>query len=214
MRVCLCVNQKGGVGKTTLATGLAVSATKDGLRTAVFDLDPQGSAAFWKDARKAEDPAVVSVQPVRLSHMLRAAEEAGTDLVVIDSPPIARDIAFQSAEVSHFILIPTKPAVLDVMAATETLKLIRRASDPPRPSAVVLTFCPQQGREVGDTEEAIKALGAIMAPVKIHNRVAYSRAQQTGQTAQEYEPYGRASFELQHLWRYVRIHLWKQTHGA
>ena len=53
--------------------------------------------------------------------MLTAAQEAGTDLVVLDAPPVAKDVAYQAAEVSNFILVPTKPAVLDVMAMTETL---------------------------------------------------------------------------------------------
>ena len=59
-----------------------------------------------------------------------------------------------------------------------------------KPSAVVLTFCPILGREISDTEDAIKQLKATLAPVRIHNRVAYSRAQQTGLTAQEFEPDG------------------------
>lgn len=197
------MSQKGGVGKTTIATAIAVAAELSGRRTAIFDLDPQGSAAFWKDTREAEAPAVVAIPPVRLSHMLKAAAEAGTELVVIDAPPVAKDIAFLAAEVADFILIPTKPAVLDVMAATETLKLIRRATEPPKPSAVVMTFCPVQGKEVPDTEAAIRQMGAELAPVRIHNRVAYSRAQQTGLTALEFEPNGKAADEIKRLYKFM-----------
>jgi len=207
LKIIAVMSQKGGVGKTTLATAMAVAAELSGKRTAVFDVDPQGSAAFWKDTREAETPAVVAVHPVRLSHMLKAAAEAGTDLVVIDAPPIAKDIAFQAAEVADFILIPTRPAVLDVMAATETLKLIRRATEPPKPSAVVMTFCPMQGKEVPDTEAAIRQMGASLAPVRIHNRVAYSRAQQTGLTALEFEPDGKAADEIRRLYDFVCMHV-------
>ena len=42
-------SQKGSVGKTTLAPGLAVTGERAGHRTALFDIGPQGSAAFWKD---------------------------------------------------------------------------------------------------------------------------------------------------------------------
>jgi chromosome partitioning protein len=208
------VSQKGGVGKTTLATGLAVASERAGARTAIFDVDPQGSAAFWNDTRQAEAPAVVAVPPVRLAHMLKAATEAGTDLVIVDAPPVAKDIAFQAVENADFILVPTRPAVLDVMATTETLKLIKRASDPPKPSAVVVTFCPTQGREVADTENAIRQLGAILAPVRIHNRVAYSRAQQTGLTATEFEPDGKAALEIQRLYEFVCMHIYGQRSMA
>ena len=138
------------------------------------------------------------------------AAEAGTELVVIDAPPVAKDIAFQAAEVADFILIPTKPAVLDVMAATETLKLIKRATEPPKPSAVVMTFCPTQGREVTDTEAAVRQMGAKLAPVRIHNRVAYSRSQQTGLTALEFEPDGKAADELKQLYAFVCMHVCKR----
>jgi chromosome partitioning protein len=205
MRTLAIISQKGGVGKTTLATALAVAAEKDGRSVALFDLDPQASAAFWKDAREAETPAVVAVPPARLQHVLSAAADSGCALAIIDAPPFAKDIAFEAAQHADFILIPTRPAVLDVMAMTRTLELVRHY---PKPSAVVLTFCPIQGRELADTEDAVKQLGASLVPVRIHNRVAYSRAQQTGLTAQEFEPDGKAADEIKQLYLYVCIHLY------
>lgn len=198
------ISQKGGVAKTTLATALAVAAEATGRRTALFDLDPQASAAFWKDTRQADAPAVLAVPSARLAHMLKAAGEAGTDLAIIDTPPFAKDIAFEAAQQADFILIPTRPAVLDVMSMTKTIELVRHYG---KPSAVVMTFCPPQGREVADTMDAIEQLGAMLAPVKIHTRVAYSRAQQTGLAAQEFEPDGKAAYEIQQLWKFVCMHL-------
>lgn len=204
MKTLSIISQKGGVGKTTLATALAVAAEQAGRRTAVFDLDPQASAAFWKDTRQAEAPAVIAIPPSRLQHVLTAAADTGCDLAIIDAPPFAKDIAFEAAQRADFILIPTRPAVLDVMAMTRTLELVGHYG---KPSAVVLTFCPIQGREIGDTEAAVRQLGAVIAPVRIHNRVAYSRAQQTGLTAQEFEPDGKAAEEIKHLYEYTCIHL-------
>lgn len=205
MKTLAIISQKGGVGKTTLATALAVLAEGEGRGTAVFDLDPQASAAFWKDMREAETPAVVAVPSARLKHMLKAAAEAGTDLAIIDTPPFAKDIAFEAAQAADFILIPTRPAVLDVMAMTKTLELVGHYG---KPAAVILTFCPPQGREVRDTIKTVEQLGATIAPVKIHQRVAYSRAQQTGLTAQELETDGKAAHELKQLWKFVRMQLW------
>ena len=56
MKVLSVVSQKGGVGKTTLATALAVEASREGKQIVMFDLDPQASASFWKDTRKDETP--------------------------------------------------------------------------------------------------------------------------------------------------------------
>lgn len=208
MKVLSIISQKGGVGKTTMATALAVVAERDGKNTALFDLDPQASAAFWKDTRKSETPAVAAIPPARLGHLLKAADESGCDLAIIDAPPFAKDIAYEAAQHANFILIPTRPAVLDVMAMTRTIELVRHYE---KPAAVVLTFCPPSGREIADTEDAVKQLGTALCPIRIHNRVAYSRAQQTGMTAQEFEPEGKAAEEIARLYAYICIHLGTQT---
>ena len=204
MKTVAVISQKGGVGKTTIATALAVASQRRGRAAAIFDLDPQASAAFWHDTRGRDEPAVLPIPPARLRHVLRAASESGCKLGVIDAPPFAKDIAFEAAAAADLILIPTRPAVLDVMAMTRTLELVRHYD---KPAAVVLSICPVQGREIEDTERTIAALGATLAPVRIHSRVAFSRAQQTGLTAQEFEPDGRAAAEIAALYDYVRRRL-------
>ena len=67
------IGQKGGTGKTTMALGLAVAAFRAGKVVAVVDLDPQASAANWKDRRADDDPAVVSAQSSRLKQTFAAA---------------------------------------------------------------------------------------------------------------------------------------------
>jgi len=211
MKVVAIISQKGGVGKTTLATALAVAAEREGRSAALFDLDPQASASFWRDTREALTPAVVALPPARLPHMLKAAAQEGCHLAIIDAPPFAKDIAFEAAQQADFILIPTRPAVLDVMAMTRTVELVRHYG---KPSAVVLTFCPIQGRELIDTENAVHHLGIPLAPMRIHNRVAFSRAQQTGQTAQELEPDGKAAEEIKKLYAYSCSPLFSESsHG-
>jgi chromosome partitioning protein len=200
MKTLAVVSQKGGVGKTTLATALAVEAGRAGQRAVVVDLDPQASASFWRDTRAAEEPAITAVPAARLSHVLAAAAEAGVDLAVVDTPPFSKDIAYEAAERADFVLIPTRPAVLDVMAMSRTLELVRHYG---RAHAVVLTFCPPSGREVEDTVAVIAELGATLAPVRIGNRVAFSRAQQSGRAAQEIEEGGKAAREIKDLYTYV-----------
>ena len=51
MKVLSIVSQKGGTGKTTLATHLSVEAERNGHTIALIDLDPQASAAKWGDHR-------------------------------------------------------------------------------------------------------------------------------------------------------------------
>lgn len=212
MKTLSIISQKGGVGKTTLATALAVEAGLSGKKTVVFDLDPQASASFWKDTRQDDLVAMTAIPAARLGHVLKAAGDAGCDLAIIDTPPFSKDIAYEAAQHADFVLLPSRPAVLDVMAMSKTVELVRHYD---KPFAAILTFCPPQGKEVEDTLEVIRQLGAEICPVRIGNRIAYSRAQQTGRAAQEIEPDGKAATEIRELYAYVCMHLYagEQTKG-
>lgn len=205
MQVISIISQKGGVGKTTLATALAVEASRNGKQALLLDLDPQASATFWNDSRSEEaSPAVTAIPPARLEHYLKASAEAGADFVFIDTPPFAKDIAYDAAKLADFVLIPAKPAVLDIIAMTRTVDLIKAFS---KRAAVVLTFCPPVGKELEEAQEAVSQLDIELCPVRIGNRIAFSRAQQSGQTAQEYEPQGKAAEEVKQLYEYTCIHV-------
>ena len=159
------------------------------------------------DTRKDDALAVTSTPASRLQHVLAAAKDAGADLAIVDTPPFAKDIAFEAAERADFILIPTRPAVLDVMAMTRTIDLIRTFD---RSAAVVLTFCPPSGKEIDDTEAAVHALGADLCPIRIGARIAYSRAQQSGLAAQELDPQSKAAAEIAELYRYTHQRLYAE----
>ena len=60
MKTIALIGQKGGSGKTTIATALAVRAALDGKSVALIDLDPQGTATKWAELRGQDTPAIVS----------------------------------------------------------------------------------------------------------------------------------------------------------
>ena len=208
MKILAVISQKGGVGKTTIATALAVAAELDGESVVLFDLDPQASACFWADRRKAtgggETPVVRDVNYNRLPHVIEAMRTAGCELVILACPPVHRDIADEAIRAADMVLIPTRAEALDIRAMTQTVRLVQQLGK--RPS-VVLTFCPPVGAELEQAREIVGKLGADLAP-SIHMRKAFSRAQQDGLTAQEYEPAGKAAQELQELYEYSAIALY------
>ncbi len=204
MKVLSIISQKGGVGKTTLATALAVAAEKDGKQVALFDLDDQASACFWFDIREAPTPAVKDVKAVRLPVYLQSMREAGCDLVIIDCPPVHKDIALDAAAPADFVLIPSKPDLFDIRSMQMTVGLLSKID---KPSSVVLTFCPPAGPEVPGARDAVAQIGAQLCPVEIGLRKSYARAQQTGLSAQEFEPDGKAAAEIIQLYEYTCIQL-------
>ena len=207
MKVLAVLSQKGGVGKTTLATSLAVAAESTGKSVALIDLDPQATASFWHDTRGKETPAVVSIQPIRLPAVLKAAEEQGTDLVIIDGAAVQREIAYDAAAVSDFVLVPTKPAVFDIKSMTETIKAVQQHD---KPLAIVLNMISPTGVENTDAFDAAQVLGVDICPITIGNRKAFFRSQGEGLAVQEYEPGGKAAEEIQELYAYTCIHLYNE----
>ena len=211
MKILALISQKGGVGKTTLATSLAVAAQMDGQNVALFDLDDQATAAFWGDIRVAEVPPVRDVKLALLARDLERARAAGADLVILDCPPI-HAAAIGAAEPADFVLIPTKPALFDIRSMRATLKLMQSIG---KRCSVVLTFCPVVGSQVAEARQLVQEIGAELAPVDMHQRVAYQRAQEDGRTPQEYEPDGKAADEVKRLYAYIHTSLHgEKVHGS
>lgn len=200
MRTIAIISQKGGAGKTTLALHLAVAAERKGRSTAVIDLDPQASAAGWKDHREKEQPPVIAAPPARLGPLLDAARSAGADLAIIDTAPHAESASLTAARAADLILIPCRPAILDLRAIGATVEIARIAG---KPAAVVLNAVPPRGSLAKEAAEAVTAYGVTLAPVHFAHRAAFVHALTAGQTAQEYEPIGKAAEEVAGLYAWT-----------
>ena len=196
MKVLAIVSRKGGAGKTTLAVHLAVAAERHGLATAVFDLDPQASAALWSDHRGEAIPAVVPAQAPRLASLLAQARANEADLVILDTAPHADGIASEAASHADAILIPCRPSALDLDAIGASIRLARAVD---KPAYVVINAAPVQGVETEETRAALSSAGVEIAPVVLHQRKAYSARMHEGRTAQEVEPKGKAAAEVKDL---------------
>jgi chromosome partitioning protein len=205
MKVVALESQKGGTGKTTIALNLAVAAGRARRAVVVIDLDPQASAAGWKDSRAADKPVVVSAPPTRLPQALQAAADGHADLVVIDTAPHAEGTALAAARAADLVLIPCRPGILDLRAIGATVDLVKLAR---KPAYVVLNAVPPGAtRLIEDARAAIAVHGLEIAPVAIEQRAAFSHALTVGQTAQEYEPRGKAADEIARLYAWLRAEL-------
>ncbi len=195
------LSQKGGTGKTTLALHLAVAAEKAGQLAAVIDLDPQASAAGWKDSRQAETPVVVSVPATRLPHALEAARAGGAELALIDSAPHSGDVSLAAAEAADLVLIPCRPGILDLRAIGATARIVKLSG---KRAFVVLNAMPPRAPNVlADARAAVAVHGLDVSPVSLQQRAPFAHALTAGQTVHEYEPNGRAAEEVTQLYAWL-----------
>src|SRR5579883_3896 len=162
MKIVAVISQKGGAGKTTLALHLAVAAELAGKAAAVIDLDPQASATGWKDTRAADSPAVVSAQAARLPNVLQAAADNGADLAIIDTAPHSESSALAAARACDLILIPCRPAILDLRAIGTTVDLAKLAS---KPAQIILNAVPPRGSMADEAAIAVQGYGVSVAPI-------------------------------------------------
>jgi chromosome partitioning protein len=195
------LSQKGGTGKTTLTLHLAVAAEREGRSVVVVDLDAQASAAGWKDGRAAETPVVVPVPSSRLPQALDAARSGGAAFTFIDTAPHASDVALAAAEAADIVLVPCRAGILDLRAIGTTARAIKLAG---KPAYVVLNAMPPRAPNVlADAIAAVAIHGLEVAPFALHQRAAYAHSLTAGQTAQEYEPLGKAAAEISQLFAWL-----------
>ncbi len=200
MKTIAIISQKGGAGKTTVSIHLAVAAEERGLKTAIFDLDPQASAATWADKRTKEAPAVVSAQASRLPGLLEQAAAQQADLVIIDSAPNADAASLAAARAADIILIPCRPAAFDLNAIGTTLAL---ASVAGKPAFVLLNAVPPQGRVGEEARQALIGGGVAVADPVLHQLVAFSHAVNDGRSAQELDAKSKAATEISALFDWI-----------
>lgn len=196
------VAQKGGVGKTTLAVNLAAEAERDHWRARVLDIDPQGSATIWADARERERPDVRTCLARRLERDLADAVEDGIDAVFVDTAPHAEGAALTAARIADLVLVPCRPALFDLAAVGASLELAGIAGTP---AAVALNGVPPRGRTGREAREALERRGVRVLAATVGHRAAVGHAQTAGLGVVEHEPRGRAADEIRALWSELAV---------
>ena len=200
MKTLAILSRKGGTGKTTLATNLAVAAEMAGQATVLLDLDPQSSAAKWGDRREQDTPAVISTHSERVGNILAVAAENGATLAILDTAPHTEASALDAARAAQMVLVPCKPALIDLQAIGSTMDVIHLAKVSAR---IVFNSVPSRGDLTEQAREAVGIYDVGCAPCEVGHRIAFVHGYNAGLAAQEFEPQGKASKEIRSLYKYI-----------
>lgn len=193
------LNQKGGVGKTTLAVNIAAALARTGKRVLLIDADPQGSALDWAAAREGDPLFAVVGLPKPSIHKELALVGEGYDVVVIDGPPRVTDLARSAIMASDVVLIPVQPSPYDIWAADEVVKLIQEASVfKENLKSVFVINRKIANTAIGrDVREALEAYDLPTLEASIVQRVAFAEAAAVGKAIYEQDRDGVASQEIE-----------------
>ena len=194
------LNQKGGVGKTTLAINIAgsINLIDKKSKVLVIDADPQGSLLDWAEVR--EIPSLFDVISLPRAIIHKEIKKIGKnyDYIIIDCPPRIHDVAKSAIMASDKTIIPIQPSPYDIWAVKEVIDIISEAivfNDKLKPYFVI-------NRRIVNTaigRDSIDALNEYEVPLlktHIYQRIIFAESAAMGKTVWEVNPRSRASQEI------------------
>ena len=128
MKIIALLNEKGGTGKSTIATNLASALHLRGRRVVLVDADPQGTSRDWRSA----SPEGIDLPPVVAldrPEMLQSLASIQADLVVIDTPAKAEKMTAAVVRIAQTALVVIQPSGADIWASAAAVKLIQQKID-------------------------------------------------------------------------------------
>jgi chromosome partitioning protein len=197
MKVIAVLNQKGGAGKTTIATHLARALQLDGKNVVLIDSDPQGSARDWAAVREDQPLPVVGIDRPTIERDMKALGHK--DFVVIDGAPQAADLAVSAIKAADFVLIPVQPSPYDIWATADLVDLVKSRIEltDGRLKAAFVVSRAIKGTKIGaEIADALAGYGLPVLAARITQRVSYPSTAATGKTIFEVEPEGEAALEI------------------
>lgn len=200
MKTIAVLNQKGGAGKTTIATHLATALHHAGHSVLLIDSDPQGSARDWAAVRDDHPISVVGMDRPTIERDVKSL--APVDFIIIDGAPQASDLAVSAIKASDFILIPVQPSPYDIWATAELVDLVKQRieiTDGKLQAAFIVSRA-ITGSNIG--KEVSGILEDYELPVlttKIHQRVDYPGTAASGSTVIEDFPRSEGAKEMMEL---------------
>lgn len=194
------LNQKGGVGKTTLSINVATCLATKKYKVLLIDADPQNSSMDWAAVRKKENLFTVVSITKPIIHKEANKLIQNYDHIIIDGPPRIYDVAKSAIVTSDLVVMPVQPSPYDVWAANEVVNLIREVSEPLEGiKNIKSTFLINRkivNTAIGrDVEDALQQYKMPVLQTHICQRIAYAETAAIGSSVIEENIKDKSAFQ-------------------
>lgn len=129
-RIIGAINEKGGVGKTTIIANLAVYHAQQGKKVLIVDLDPQRSSTMWSTLRRkqAELTAVevIYMEGQSLGRVI-ASLHVDYDVILLDVPGADNLLLRSALTLIDLAVIPSMVGGYAFLTASHTFEIVREA---------------------------------------------------------------------------------------
>ena len=199
-------NQKGGVGKTTVAVNLAACFAEDDEDVLVVDADPQASALAWKAQRPDTLPPVQAIGLPSDNPHKEVPDLAGRyDVVIIDAGGQITQSARAAVVAADFVVVPTLPSPPDIASTDEFFETVvdvaRTFKDL---NAAVLLNQVQRGTRLATQVFDYVRDNQVVFDAVLHQHVAYREAFGFGLAITEHEPSSPAAADVRNLYQELK----------
>lgn len=194
------LNEKGGCGKSTVATNVACALHTGGARVLLVDADRQGTAQDWAAARPddTDAPTVIGLPTPKLDTEVQRMS-GDYDHVVIDTAGVLDKVSVAALKAADVVVIPVAPSAADIWAALDVVDLVEQRQNVTRgrPVARFLVWNGKVGtRLTGEADEALASLDVPVMEARAHNREAFKRAMGEGRSVLDLAPDSKAAAEV------------------
>ena len=207
------INQKGGVGKSTIALNLAAALTNNNCSVFVIDADPQGTLSMWAGVRLRQTPSKINTdititeKPWLPEDILKLTQPPNYDFIIIDCGPANNKVTKATLVVSKLALIPISPSPLDIDSVRATIKLIQQGTV--RGAVKLKAYLLISKKIVGtnlakEVRQACQVLRLPILKTEISQRIALCESAITGQSVFEYASTSLATKEFINLGKEVK----------
>jgi chromosome partitioning protein len=198
-KIIAILNQKGGSGKTTIATNLTRAfQIEANQRVLLIDSDPQGSARDWNAASDGGLVPVIGMDRPTLSKDIQAIKD-NQDWIIIDGAPQIAELAVSAIKCADVILIPVQPSPYDIWACEDLVDIIKTRQEitggTPKAAFIISRSIKntQLSKEIG---EALEGYGLPVFKSFTSQRVVYAKSAAIGSSVLDMEPTGDAAKEI------------------